>query len=149
MQTILPVILIGLGVLFACGYAVCQSTSTPARAQSPPQATALDDCPAPPIPAPTLFAPGNSKRATPSLRAQGKGLPTPRLPHRLAPYPYASSAGSYEPLPPGVYRTFPYTCLLVVPGLRLDEGCIVPAPKIDPQMPKAPPESRIAPHHQK
>jgi len=43
--------------------------------------------------------------------------------------------------PPGVYRTFPYSCIVVVPGPQLDDKCIVnpgggndPMPVIKPDL---------------
>jgi hypothetical protein len=44
-------------------------------------------------------------------------------------------------VPPGVYRTFPYSCIVVVPGPQLDDKCVVnpggghcPMPIIKPDL---------------
>jgi hypothetical protein len=48
-------------------------------------------------------------------------------------------------VPPGVYRTVPYSCIVVVPGLHPDDRCIVRPPDVDSSMPIIKPELQFIP----
>ena len=48
-------------------------------------------------------------------------------------------------LPPGVYRTVPYSCIVVVPGPHPDDRCIVRPGGGDSSMPVVKPELRFIP----
>jgi hypothetical protein len=47
---------------------------------------------------------------------------------------------------PGVYKTEPYSCLVVVPGPHPDDKCIVGAPGRGSEMPVIVPELRFIPY---
>jgi hypothetical protein len=48
-------------------------------------------------------------------------------------------------VPPGVYRTVPYSCIVVVPGPHPDDRCIVRPPDVDSSMPIIKPELQFIP----
>jgi hypothetical protein len=48
-------------------------------------------------------------------------------------------------VPPGVYRTVPYSCIVVVPGPHPDDRCIVRPPDVDFSMPIIKPELQFIP----
>jgi hypothetical protein len=48
-------------------------------------------------------------------------------------------------VPPGVYRTVPYSCIVVVPGPHPDDRCIVRPPDVDSSMPITKPELQFIP----
>jgi hypothetical protein len=68
--------------------------------------------------------------------------PKPQFKHQtLPPTPRLRSQAAPAIIPPGVYRTAPYSCIVVVPGPQLDDKCIVnpgggndPMPIIKPDL---------------
>jgi len=48
-------------------------------------------------------------------------------------------------IPPGVYRTVPYSCIVVVPGPHPDDRCVVKPGNVDSSMPIIKPELRFIP----
>jgi hypothetical protein len=62
---------------------------------------------------------------------------------------FARGARPGEPgsVPPGVYESEPYTCIVVVPGPQWDDRCLVPGGAAIEPMPVVKPELRLVPHH--
>ena len=65
---------------------------------------------------------------------------------------FAPSARVHPPTPstspaPGVYKTAPYTCIVVVPGPRPDDVCITRPRGGDSSMPIIKPDLRFIPLH--
>ena len=56
--------------------------------------------------------------------------------------------GPHQSLAPGVYKTEPYACLVVVPG-RIDERCVIANGDTHPGMPVIQPELRMVPWQKK
>jgi hypothetical protein len=58
-----------------------------------------------------------------------------------------------KPLPslptPGVYKTAPFTCIVVVPGKHADDRSVVKPTEVDSAMPVVKPELRFIPLHSK
>lgn len=46
---------------------------------------------------------------------------------------------------PGLYKSEPYTCLVLVPGPHPDDKALVPAAPVSPRMPQTAPEFRLVP----
>ncbi len=51
------------------------------------------------------------------------------------------------PLPPGVYQTYPYTIIIIVPG-EIDEQSIGEVPSANLRMPEIHPETKVVPKSQ-
>jgi hypothetical protein len=58
-------------------------------------------------------------------------------------------SGPAEPLKPGVYEAFPFTCIVVVPGPHPDDKSAFPMPGSQDRMPMVEPELRLIPRSQK
>ena len=79
-----------------------------------------------------VFPPGQKPRAHAQLFA-------PSARH----YGRAPSANP----PPGVYKTAPYTCIVVVPGPHRDDQCVVNPGESDSSMPIVKPDLQFIPLH--
>ncbi|MCX6929348.1 MAG: hypothetical protein NT154_39925 [Verrucomicrobia bacterium] len=102
-------------------------------------------------PLPTLPPPG-----TPEFKIQALPPSTPLVPRSAVP---GIPAGVYQParsnsmvllpvqsnLPAGVYRTVPYSCIVVVPGPHPDDRCVIKPDNGDFPMPIIKPDSRFIP----
>jgi hypothetical protein len=49
------------------------------------------------------------------------------------------------PLAPGVYKTAPFACIVIVPGKNPDDRCVIVPGECDPRMPVVKPELRFIP----
>jgi hypothetical protein len=83
-----------------------------------------------------LLAPLSASGWQPQFEAQNMQQPT-----RLQP------SVSLGQLPAGVYKTLPYTCIVVVPGAHPDDRCIVSLPGGECPMPIIRPEVQFIPLH--
>jgi hypothetical protein len=76
------------------------------------------------------------------------GAPTtnkPQLRILINPQAARTNAPFSSPVAPGVYRTFPYTCIVVVPGPHPDDACIAKPGNMDPSMPIVKPDLQFIP----
>ena len=76
------------------------------------------------------------------------GAPTtnkPQLRILINPQAARTKTPFASPVAPGVYRTFPYTCIVVVPGPHPDDACIVKPGNVDPSMPIVKPDLQFIP----
>jgi hypothetical protein len=74
--------------------------------------------------------------------------PTQKLKFSIQTLPPTALPGSTSASPtirPGVYKTFPYSCIVVVPGPHPDDRCIVRPPSVDSSMPIIKPELQFTP----
>jgi hypothetical protein len=53
--------------------------------------------------------------------------------------------GHGAPIQPGVYQSYPYSCLVLVPSAQPDDKCIVAPGGTDPRMPMIKPDLRLIP----
>ena len=67
----------------------------------------------------------------------------PSVPQPARPQPSVSPGQ----LPAGVYKTLPYTCIVVVPGPHPDDRCIVSPPGGECRMPIIRPDVQFIPSH--
>jgi hypothetical protein len=67
---------------------------------------------------------------------------------KLPPNQSFPGRASNNPTNPGVYQTFPYSCLVVVPERHPDENAIRPAPGVDGKIRVIEPELQFVPHDQ-
>ena len=54
-----------------------------------------------------------------------------------------------SPLTPGVYKTAPFACIVIVPGKNPDDRCVVVPAECDSRMPVLKPELRFTPLNSK
>jgi hypothetical protein len=67
--------------------------------------------------------------------------------HTIAPSNRLYRASPPRSIPPGVYTTAPYSCIVVVPGPHPDDRCIVGPGGGDSSMPIIKPDLRFIPLH--
>jgi hypothetical protein len=63
----------------------------------------------------------------------------------LPPSARPDAASAPPNIPAGIYRTFPYSCIVVVPGPHPDDKCVFPPPGGDSAMPIIRPELQFIP----
>ena len=97
-------------------------------------------------------SPSNALLITSSAgRAQAPGfafVPQPGFKvQTVAPSNHLSLLSPPRSIPPGVYKTAPYSCIVVVPGPHPDDRCIVGPGDGDYSMPIIKPDLRFIPLH--
>jgi hypothetical protein len=97
---------------------------------------------------------GNAQTGTLSIPFHGSNLlpqagvsATNKPPLRILINPQAARTNTpfAAPVPPGVYKTFPYTCIVVVPGPHPDDASVVKPGNVDPSMPIVKPDLQFIP----
>jgi hypothetical protein len=58
---------------------------------------------------------------------------------------YLDKSPTSQPLPPGVYQTYPYTIILIVPGRGIDDRIVVEPPNANSKMPRIKPPMKVIP----
>ena len=108
------------------------------------------------MPASLMLWPGMTSSNTPVIFYAGSNAPLSVFPPAQRPPAQAqlfapsarhrNRAPSGNP-PPGVYKTAPYSCIVVVPGLHPDDRCIVNPGESDSSMPILKPDLQFIPLH--
>ncbi len=106
---------------------------------------AIGSTPSASISSPVLLIP-NTAVAQPGLGAQAQSFVAPfaSMPGTLVKKLFSST---YPP--PGVYKTTPYTCIVVVPGPNADDKCIIRGGNTDLRMIATEPPLTFIPYRRK
>lgn len=83
---------------------------------------------------------------TPNVWANPAPIGTPGRTNTLkAPLVLLAKPGPGQPLAPGLYKTMPYSCLVLVPGGHTDDLALITPPSPAPPMPSIQPELQFIP----
>jgi len=58
---------------------------------------------------------------------------------------YFDKSSPTQPLQPGVYQTYPYTIILIVPGGSIGDRCFIEIPNANSKIPSISPDLKVIP----